>query len=207
MATRGRPGERGRGRPSRPARATARRTQERAARPGAPDRSTRLERSGELPAVASGATAVRRRRPRLTGRAAILLLVMAVLMASYASSLRAYLRQRDHMGELKAEIAQREQTINALEQEKRRWQDPAYTAQQARARFGYVMPGQRSFIVLDEHGDPVDTGASLDDPADVVKENPTAWWEREWESVKLAGHPPKAKPQDQTVPAELIENK
>ena len=50
--------------------------------------------------TAAGARA--RRRPRLTGRAAILVLVLAVLAVSYASSLRAYLQQRVHIVELKA---------------------------------------------------------------------------------------------------------
>ena len=38
-------------------------------------------------------------RPRFTGRAAILVLVVALLMMSYASSMRAYLDQRRHLAE------------------------------------------------------------------------------------------------------------
>ena len=45
------------------------------------------------------------RRPRFTGRAAVLVLVLAVLTVSYASSLRAYLQQRSHIGDLKQQIA------------------------------------------------------------------------------------------------------
>ena len=45
---------------------------------------------------------------RLTGRAAVLVLVLAVLTVSYASSLRAYLQQRSHIDDLKAQIAPRE---------------------------------------------------------------------------------------------------
>src|SRR5688572_6777678 len=82
------------------------------------------------------------RRPRFTGRAAVLVLVLAVLTVSYASSLRAYLQQRSHIGDLKAQIAERETAINALEREKQRWQDPAFVKAQARARFGYLMPGE-----------------------------------------------------------------
>lgn len=139
------------------------------------------------------------RRPRLTGRAMVLVLVVAVLMASYASSLRAYLQQRDQISDLKAEIAMREKAIGELEREKRRWEDPAYLRQQARQRFGYVMPGERSFVVVDENGDPV-SGRALDDPEDVVREEPTAWWDNAWGSVRLAGNPPQVKPGDQTLP-------
>jgi hypothetical protein len=45
------------------------------------------------------------KRSRFTGRAAVLVLVLAVLTVSYASSLRAYLQQRAHIGDLKAQIA------------------------------------------------------------------------------------------------------
>jgi cell division protein FtsB len=134
------------------------------------------------------------RRPRFTGRAAILVLVLAVLAVSYASSLRAYLQQRSHISELKTQIAQRESDIDALEREKRRWHDPAYVQAQARERFGYLMPGETSYIVLDADGRPLESETSLTDPATVTARTPTAWWTSEWTSVQLAGIPPK--PQD-----------
>ena len=40
-------------------------------------------------------------RPRFTNRMAILVLVVAVLVVSYASSMRAYLQQRSHIEDLK----------------------------------------------------------------------------------------------------------
>ena len=131
------------------------------------------------------------RRPRFTGRAAILVLVLAVLAVSYASSMRAYLQQRAHIQELKTQIAQREANIDDLEREKRRWRDPAYVQAQARERFGYLMPGETLYVVLDENGDPLESQTSLTDPATVTDRTPTAWWTSEWKSVQLAGVPPK----------------
>ncbi|WP_248580555.1 septum formation initiator family protein [Nocardioides sp. InS609-2] len=132
-----------------------------------------------------------RRRPRLTGRAAVLVLVLAVLVVSYASSMRAYLQQREHISDLKSAIAERETSINELEREKRRWQDPAYVEAQARAHFGYLMPGETGFVVLDAKGEPLEANAELSDPDEVVKTEPKAWWDDAWASVELAGHPPK----------------
>ncbi|WP_227468023.1 FtsB family cell division protein, partial [Nocardioides lijunqiniae] len=135
------------------------------------------------------------RRPRLTGRAAILVLVLAVLAVSYASSMRAYLDQRSEMNALKATIAERSADIDDLEREKRRWTDKAYVRQQARERLKFVMPGERSYVVLDENGEPLDSESELSDPDDLAKDAPEAWWGRAWESVELAGNPPKqAKP-------------
>ncbi len=136
-----------------------------------------------MPAVGvsgPGSAQVAPRRPRFTGRAAVLVLVLAVLTVSYASSLRAYLQQRSHIGDLKGAIAERENAINALERVKA----------QARARFGYLMPGETGFLVLDENGKPLESRAALSDPDEVIKTVPTAWWSDAWASVELAGNPP-----------------
>ena len=122
------------------------------------------------------------------------MLVLAVLTVSYASSMRAYLQQRAHIMDLKTQIAERESDIDNLEREKRRYQDPAYVRAQARERFGYVMPGETSYVVLDENGEPLESESSLNDPASVIQQAPRAWWGDAWESVQLAGNPPKVQP-------------
>jgi cell division protein FtsL len=131
-----------------------------------------------------------RPRSRLTGRAAVLVLVLAVLVVSYASSLRAYLQQRAQINDLKAAIAQHEANIDTLESEKERWNDPAYVQQQARERLGYVMPGEKTYLVLGEDGKPLEPAAQLEDPTTVISSTPAAWWNDEWDSVELAGNPP-----------------
>ena len=134
-------------------------------------------------------------RSRLTSRAAVLVLVVAVLVVSYASSAKAFLQQRAHINDLQSQIADRESNIDALEAEKKRWDDEAYVEQQARARLGYVMPGEKTYLVLDENGEALEPASDLDDPADVISTEPTAWWSDAWASVELAGDPPKpAKP-------------
>jgi cell division protein FtsB len=132
-----------------------------------------------------------RPRSRLTGRAAVLVLVLAVLMVSYASSLRAYLQQRSQINDLKGSIAQHEANIDALESEKARWDDPAYVRAQARERLGYVMPGEKSYLVLGEDGKPLEPASQLQDPTAVISTTSTPWWSDGWASVELAGNPPK----------------
>ena len=119
--------------------------------------------------------------------------MVAVLTVSYGSSLKAYLQQRSQIADLKEQIAAREQSIGALEREKRRWEDPAFVQAQARERFGYLMPGETSYVVLDENGQPLESEARLHDPDEVVKVEPTAWWTTAWASVELAGVPPVEK--------------
>jgi hypothetical protein len=128
---------------------------------------------------------------------------MAVLTVSFASSLKAYLQQRQHIAELKAQIAQSEADINGLEREKNRWRDPAYVQSQARARFGYVMPGETSYVVLGADGNPLQSETALTPKREVLVKEPTAWFETAWESVLLAGNPPA--PEEKPKPLDHID--
>ncbi|WP_256206420.1 FtsB family cell division protein [Nocardioides luteus] len=146
------------------------------------------------PASVGGIEALRKRlrRPRLTGRAMMIMVVAAVLVISYASSLRAYLQQRHDINALQTEIAERKEHIKQLEEQTRRWEDPAYVQQQARERFGFVMPGETAYVALDENGERIQTEPELTDPGKVGSaEHPKAWWDDAWGSVLLAGDPPE----------------
>ena len=120
-------------------------------------------------------------------------MVLAVLAVSYASSLRAYLEQRSHIGDLKTQIAERRASIEQLEQEKERWQDPAYVSAQARERFGYVKLGETPFVVL-EDGEPLESEAELTDPDSIAPEPQRTWFDDAWDSMKIAGDPPTKAP-------------
>jgi len=178
--------------------------QRRTSRPGGSRRPGGSSRTGGAGAARSGRAghgrglggdtgrpAAARTQPRFTGRAVVLVLVLAALTMSYASSMRAYITQRSHIQDLKGAIAQREADIDALEREKRRWEDPAFVKAQARERFGYLMPGETGYQVLGEDGKPLQGDAQLADPADAAKAVPAPWWSDAWDSVELAGHPPK----------------
>jgi cell division protein FtsB len=120
----------------------------------------------------------------------VLVLVLSVLTISYASSLKAYFQQHSQIQELRSRISASNSDIQRLEAEKARWNDPAYVREQARARFGYLMPGQTSYVVIGEDGKPLAAQASLSDPRTDTSSTPTAWWTTEWRSVELAGNPP-----------------
>jgi cell division protein FtsB len=167
------------------------------ARPGGPRPRPRTRASATAPSApaatrASSAKApAPRRESRFTGRAMVLLLVLSVLTISYASSLKAYFQQHSQIQQLQSQIASSQASIQSLQAEKQQWQDPAYVKEQARARFGYLMPGQTSYVVIGADGKPLAPQARLSDPRTAASSSaPTAWWTSEWKSVELAGNPP-----------------
>ncbi|MGH3471444.1 MAG: FtsB family cell division protein [Nocardioidaceae bacterium] len=142
-------------------------------------------------APAPGQTPAPRSRAKLTGRAAILCLVIAVLAVSYASSARAWLKQRNDENALRSQIVARTEAVAELEQAKRRWHDPAYVETQARLRFGWVMPGQTGYRVIGANGKILSDGSSqLSAPTNIAPKEQPAWWQSAWGSVVEAGKSP-----------------
>ncbi|HEY9563775.1 MAG TPA: septum formation initiator family protein, partial [Nocardioides sp.] len=108
-----------------------------------------------------------------------------------------------HEADLRSQIAETSKDIKALEREKRRWKDEAFIEAQARKRFGYVMPGETSYMVIDENGDPLDSPDELADPEAPPVEIPDAWWDTAWGSIEAAGNPEKTRRAN--TPAQKIE--
>ena len=131
-------------------------------------------------------------RPRFTNRMAILVVVLAVLVVSYASSMRAYLQQRSQINDLSAQIDSSQRDIGTLQREKRRWQDKAFVEAQARERFGWVLPGETSYQVIDRNGRPLESSGGLTDPSSVARQVPDPWWDKVYGSLAAADHPRKA---------------
>ncbi|MGH4029859.1 FtsB family cell division protein [Actinomycetota bacterium Odt1-20B] len=89
------------------------------------------------------------RRSRLTGRAALLVLVVCSLVVALAYPIRQYVSQRADIAEQRREQAEHRAAVERLRDEKARWQDDAYAEQRIRERLHYVRPGETGFIVID----------------------------------------------------------
>jgi len=133
--------------------------------------------------------------------------VLAVLAVSYASSARAWLNQRSHNNELRAEIAQLEDDVADLRSDKRRWKDDEFLKAQARERFGWVLPGETAYRVIDEDGEVIAGGSStLTDPSTPADDQEQEWWDEAWGTVMDAGVDPAQRPDpaDEPEPAARI---
>lgn len=121
----------------------------------------------------------------------MLALVLLVLVISYASSLRAWIDQRQEIAATEAEIAEARARVDQLEQTKQRWHDEAYLRKMARERFGWVLPGEVGYRVIDENGETVGDTPQLDAPEDeeATPDRPD-WYDRVWGSIEYAGQDP-----------------
>ena len=118
-----------------------------------PDRfstATRLRLLGEQTAarVYRSQTKRQARRSRLTGRAALLALVLCSLVVALAYPIRQYVSQRAEIADLEREREQARERVEQLRDLKARWQDDTYAEQRIRERLHYVMPGETGYIVI-----------------------------------------------------------
>jgi cell division protein FtsB len=113
--------------------------------------ATRLKLLGEQTAarVYRSQTKRQARRSRLTGRAALLALVLCSLIVALAYPIRQYVSQRAEIGDLERQQEQARARVEQLRDLKARWQDDAYAKQQIRERLHYVMPGETGYVVID----------------------------------------------------------
>lgn len=125
------------------------------------------------------------RHPLGARRFAILTVVAGLLVLLLAPTLRAWVNQRQEIAALRAGVDAKQTSVNQLERERLRWQDPDYVAQQARERLKFVMVGETSYTVLD-----ASPAATVDKnllPAPGGAQHP--WYGKVWASIEAADAP------------------
>ncbi|NGO68708.1 FtsB family cell division protein [Streptomyces boncukensis] len=119
-----------------------------------------------------------RKGRRLTGRAALLALVLCSLVVALAYPTRQYVSQRSEIADQRRQAEQARQEVRKLRELKARWQDPAYAEQRAREQLHFVRPGETGFTMRDGTADPHRPADRR--PAD------RAWYENLWDGVDSA---------------------
>ncbi|MFH8340135.1 septum formation initiator family protein [Streptomyces sp. AM6-12] len=139
--------------------------------------ATRLRLLGEQTAarVYRSQTKRQARRSRLTGRAALLALVLCSLVVALAYPMRQYVSQRAQISDLQRQQAEARERVEQLRDLKARWQDDAYAEQQIRKRLHYVMPGETGYVV-------VDPGAARQSRTDLRAAH-RPWYTNIWDGV------------------------
>lgn len=164
-----------------------------------PAETTRVVRPDEAPRTGATASVLARaarnlpRPPRfaITRRALILFGVLAVLAVSYAGTVRVWMTQSQELALAHTQIEQRTARAAELDSELGRWNDEAYVRAQARARLGWVQPGEVGYRVIGADG-AVLSGTDAIEGVGVARDNGLEyrWWDRLAVSINHADDPP-----------------
>jgi cell division protein FtsL len=122
------------------------------------------------------------RPTRLTGRAAVLAVVICAIALSLAYPIREYLTQRQQFDALVAQNQAMLAQVKSLQAEQARLSSPSYIEQLARQELDMCFPGTQCYIV---EGGPSAAGA-----APSAKPGPAPWYDKLWRSVQQADASP-----------------
>jgi cell division protein FtsB len=111
-------------------------------------RNARTPRGARIPR--SRSTSPQKYSFRVSGLTFVILGVLIVFVVVLAPSLRLYIEQRQQLAALQQSVADKKSQNAQLDSEVARWSDPAYIKAQARERLYFVMPGETSFLVIDD---------------------------------------------------------
>jgi cell division protein FtsB len=130
----------------------------------------------------SAAMAAAARSTRLTGRAALLAVVICAIALSLAYPVREYIAQRQQIDQLLAQQQTMSAQVKALQQQDAKLGQTWYVEQQARQELHMCFPGEQCYVVIpaeSAHAAPARQAA----PA-------VAWYAKLWQSVQRAGAEP-----------------
>ncbi|MEU4833267.1 septum formation initiator family protein [Streptosporangium sp. NPDC023615] len=119
-------------------------------------------------------------RPQLTGRAAILAIVVCAIAMSLAYPVREYVVQRRQIAHLEQEKAREIAAIKALDDRLRQSRDPGFIKRVGRERLFYCAPGEKCYVVMGKT--PSRDGGAGQRKATVRP----PWYATLWDSVKAA---------------------
>ena len=133
-----------------------------------------MEKTNATQAAAIAAAA---RSTRLTGRAALLAVVICAIALSLAYPVREYLAQRQQIDQLLAQHQATQAEVAALQQDEAALGQTAYIEQQAEYRLHMCFPDEQCYEVI--AGSSSAASPSAKPPAD-------PWYAKLWQSVQRA---------------------
>jgi cell division protein FtsB len=138
--------------------------------------------AGESSRAQAAALVAAARSTRLTGRAAVLAVVICAIALSLAYPVREYIAQRQQIDQLLAEQQTMSAQVKALTEESAKLSQAWYIEQQARDELHMCFPQEQCYVVIS--GQPAKTSAAgpqlVADP----------WYAKLWQSVQRADAQP-----------------
>lgn len=87
---------------------------------------------------------------RFTWFAFIMLCLIVIAVLVLAPTIRMYMTQQQQISKLQAQNDAQKAQVDKLNEQISDWDDPAYIKAQARDRLLYVMPGETSYLIIDD---------------------------------------------------------
>lgn len=87
---------------------------------------------------------------RLSLELVTILGILVIGIFALAPQVQIWFTQRQQLSDLQTQLQQAKQNLAQMKVERQRWEDPVYIRSQARDRLYYVLPGEVSYLVMDQ---------------------------------------------------------
>ena len=124
------------------------------------------------------------RSAKLTGRAALLAVVMCAIALSLAYPVREYIGQRRQIDQLLNTQQSLSAQVKNLQTQQQQFSDPNYIERQARDQLHMCLPAEKCYVIIGNNS-PAPDATPKQTPT------PTSWYSKLWGSVKKADQPPR----------------
>ncbi|CAB4888043.1 MAG: hypothetical protein F2808_00520 [Actinobacteria bacterium] len=121
---------------------------------------------------------------RVSGLTILVVILTVMGVGILGPQINIFVQQRHEVADLEEQIRAKKAAIDNLQKERARWDDPAFIRAQARERLFYVMPGDISFIVINDV--PL-TEQVVEKPSSTVQSTQSDWMRGIFNSVMVAG--------------------
>lgn len=125
------------------------------------------------------------RNIRVSGFAVMMLGLLVLAIIVLAPNLKIFIEQRQQIAALEEAVAKDQATVEQLDEDLARWEDPAYIEAEARDRLYFMYPGESTYLVID------DTAEQLEVPqtpiTDQIQTTRVDWLRAVLSSVYAAG--------------------
>ena len=108
---------------------------------------------------------------RFSGYTVLIVVLVIAGGLILSPTLTTYVQQQRENAELRESVRLQQQLVNEADEERSKWQDPAYVRAQARGRLFYVMPGEIQLSVIEDVVIPVDNNEQTTAQLTEVKTN------------------------------------
>lgn len=123
---------------------------------------------------------------RFSGFSIVMMGVLILGVAVLAPTLRVYLTQRQQIADMQAAVVMQKEQVADLTTQRARWDDPSYIRAQARDRLYYVMPGEISYLIIDDRA-PAVVKKDLTPISKTIQKTHTDWVQSLFASAMTAG--------------------
>lgn len=124
---------------------------------------------------------------RFSGFSLVMMGILVLAVVVLAPSLHSYAAQQQQIADLRADVQAAKATVDDARAQRERWNDRTYVITQARERLSYVLPGDISFLVIND----LPTGAPAVDTTPVSKhiqeDDQVNWMRSMFASIMTAG--------------------